>query len=47
MNFINSKQHSLSSVEVNKIALSAHDDKRIIAADGVHTYAHGHYKHPH
>jgi len=30
--------------EVNKIALSADDDKRVIMDDGIHTLALGHYK---
>jgi len=30
--------------EVNKIALSADDDKRVIMEDGIHTLAYGHYK---
>ena len=31
---------------VNKVALSAEDDKRVISEDGIHTYmyAYGHYK---
>ena len=30
--------------EINKIALSSHDDKRVIMADGIHTLAYGHTK---
>jgi len=30
--------------EVNKVALSADDDKRVILEDGIHTLAYGHYK---
>ena len=30
--------------EVNKIALSAFDDKRYYLADGIHSLAYGHYK---
>ena len=31
--------------EVNKVALSAEDDKRVIMEDGIHTLAyHGHYR---
>ena len=29
--------------EVNKVALSAEDDKRVIMEDGIHTLAYGHY----
>jgi len=32
------------SEEVNKIALSADDDKRVIMEDSIHTLALGHYK---
>jgi len=33
MNVIRSRQHNLSTEQVNKIALSANDDKRIIQPD--------------
>ena len=29
--------------QINKIALSANDDKRIIREDKIHTYAYGYY----
>ena len=29
--------------EVNKVALSAEDDKKVIMEDGIHTLAYGHY----
>ena len=29
--------------EINKVALSAEDDKRVIMEDGIHTLAYGHY----
>lgn len=32
------------TIEMNKIALSYKDDKRIIMPDKIHTYAYGHYK---
>jgi len=44
MNVIRSHLHEVYAEEVNKIALSADDDKRIIQEDGIHTLAHGHYK---
>ena len=41
MNVIRSHQHELYSETVNKIALAADDDKRIILDDGVSTLAFG------
>ena len=41
MNVIRSRQHNLSTEQVNKIALSANDDKRIIRSDKIQTFAHG------
>ena len=35
--------HDIYSMEVNKIALSADYDKRVILDDGIHTLAYGHY----
>ena len=43
MNFIRSDLHDVYSQEVNKVALSADDDKRIISYDGISTLAYGHY----
>jgi hypothetical protein len=43
MNVIRSRRHDLHTEEVNKIALSSNDDKRVIMDDGIHTLAHGHY----
>ena len=34
--------HEVHTVEVNKVALSSEDDKRIVQSDGVSTLAHGH-----
>jgi hypothetical protein len=44
MNVIRSYKHDIYTEEVNKIALSADDDKRVIMEDGIHTLALGHYK---
>ena len=41
MNVIRSRQHSLSTEQVNKIALSANDGKRTIKSDKMQTFAHG------
>ena len=34
--------HEIFTEEINKIALSSDDDKRVIMADGIHTLAYGH-----
>ena len=44
MTCFRSKKHDISTVVVNKVALSANDDKRILMADGISTYAHGHWR---
>ena len=43
-NILRSYNHEVFTEEVNKIALSAKDDKRHILDDGKHTLALGHYK---
>ena len=43
-NIIRSYEHEVFTEEVNKIALSAADDKRHILNDGIHTLAWGHHK---
>ena len=45
-NIIRSYQHEVYTEEVNKVALSAADDKRYILKDGIHTLAWGHYTIP-
>lgn len=44
MNVIRSHLHDIYTEEVNKVALSADDDKRIIMDDGIHTLAYGHWR---
>jgi len=44
MNVIRSYLHDIYTEEVNKVALSADDDKRVILEDGIRTLAYGHYK---
>ena len=44
MNLIRSHNHEIYSETINKIALSADDDKRVISNDGISTRTHGHYK---
>ena len=41
MNTIRSRQHNVGSEQINKTALSADDDKRVILEDGIHTLAYG------
>ena len=41
---IRSDHHNLYSYKMNKIGLSAADDKRWIRDDGISTFAHGHYR---
>ena len=42
INVIRSHKHEIFTETVNKVALSANDDKRIIREDGIHTFALGH-----
>ena len=44
MNVIRSYKHDIFTEEVNKVALSANDDKRYILEDGINTLALGHYR---
>ena len=43
MNVIRSHRHEIYTEQVNKIALSSNDDKRVTLDDHVHTLAYGHY----
>ena len=43
-NILRSYEHEVFTEEVNKVALSALDDKRYILKDGIHTLAWGHHK---
>ena len=42
MNVIRRHCHTIYTEEINKIALSSDDDKRVIMAVGIHTLAYGH-----
>jgi len=44
MNVIRSCLHDVYTEEVNKVALSPKDDKRVIMEDGIHTLACGQYR---
>ena len=44
MNVIRSYKHNVFTEEVNKVALSANDDKKYILEDGINTLALGHYR---
>jgi len=46
MKMIRSFDHSIYTVNVTKISLSAYDDKRYILNDGISSYAYGHYMVP-
>ena len=43
MNSIISHMHEIYTEEINKVALSTEDDKRMIQEDGISTLACGHY----
>ena len=43
MNVILSYLHDIYTEQVNKVALSTDNDKRVILQDGIHTLAYGHY----
>jgi hypothetical protein len=43
-NLIRSKLHKIQSIHVNKISLSAIDDKRWVCDDNINTHAIGHFR---
>ena len=44
MNAIRSRRHDVGTERINKTALSADDDKRVILPDGIDTLAIGHWR---
>ena len=44
MKVIRSQKHRIYTMEMNKVSLSAYDDKRWIKYDGVNSFAYGHYR---
>ena len=44
MNVIRSHSHEIYTEEVDKVALSAGDDKRVVLENGIDTMAYRHYK---
>ena len=39
-----STKHKITTLEMNKLALSREDDKRVIKKNGISSYAMGHYE---
>jgi len=46
MTILRSDKHDIYTEEINKVALSADDDKRILMEDGISTLAYCHYNAP-
>jgi len=46
MTVIQSDEHEVFTKKIDKVALSAKDDKRIIMEDGISTLAYCHYNAP-
>jgi hypothetical protein len=42
MNLIRSQKHEIFTFNLNKLALSSFDDKRVILNDNIHTLPYGH-----
>jgi hypothetical protein len=41
---IRSKNHEIETARIKKVCLATFDDKRFVLEDGIHTFAHGHYR---
>ncbi len=46
MKVIRSQKHRIYTMDINKVSLSAYDDKRWIKDDGISSFSYGHYKIP-
>ena len=44
INFIKSVKHNVNTIQVNKICLSAFDNKRYLLDEGISSYAYGYYR---
>ena len=44
MKVIRSQKHRIYTMKMNKISLSAYDDKRFLKKNGINSFAYGHYK---
>ena len=44
MKVIRSEKHQIYTMNLNKVSLSAYDDKRFITNNGIESFAYGHYK---
>ena len=44
MKVIRSQKHRVYTMDMNKISLSAYDDKRYLLEDGISSYSYGHYQ---
>ena len=44
MKVIRSDKHKLYTMEMNKVSLSAYDDKRLIKDDRIRSYVYGNYR---
>ncbi len=46
MKLIRSQKHRIYTMDINKVSLSAYDDKRWITDDGISSFAYGHFRIP-